>query len=425
MNIAPYLKLMAEKNASDLFFTTGAPVGLKVEGETRPISRSPIEPGLVKRIAYGIMDEQQIREFEQAKEMNLALSVTRVGRFRVNIYLQRGEVAMVVRFIKARIPGIEELGLPLTLKDLILHRSGLIIAAGATGSGKSTTLAAMIDYRNATRSGHILTIEDPIEYIFAHKKSIISQREVGIDTLSYASALREAMRESPDLIVIGEVRDREMMEAAITYADTGHLCLTTLHAVNANQAFDRIVNLFPPLAKQQILADLSLNLRGIVSQRLVMGSDGRRVAAVEVLINTPYISELIHKGEFGEIKVVMEKGEATGMQTMDQSLYEHFKAGKIGLQDALANADSRCNLEWRINFGGGFESLNKVNDNLVFPSDMTQVPGTQSISAEREFIVDSMEDASFPEAAEWSAQGVLGPALDLPDQTTDSILKSQ
>lgn len=370
MNITPYLKLMAEKNGSDLFFITGAPASIKIEGEMRPINRTPLEPGLVKRIAYSIMDEQQIKEFEQTREMNLGFAVSGLGRFRVNIYRQRGEVSMVVRYIKNRIPTIESLNLPLVLKDLAMHKNGLVMVVGATGSGKSSTLAAMIDYRNEHRGGHILTIEDPIEFVFAHKRSIVGQREVGLDTLSYESALREAVREAPDVIMIGEVRDRRSMEAAVAYADTGHLCLTTLHAVNANQALDRVINLFPPDAKQQILMDLSLNLRAIISQRLVVGRDGKRVPAVEVLINTPYISELIKNGKFAEMKEVMEKGSVSGMQTFDQSLYDMVKAGKISLQDALASADSRGNLEWRINFGGGVQSLDKTSDDLQFPSDM-------------------------------------------------------
>jgi twitching motility protein PilU len=249
---------------------------------------------------------------------------------------------------------------------------------GSTGSGKSSTLASMIDYRSEQRGGHILTIEDPIEFVFAHKKAIVGQREVGLDTLSYENALREAMREAPDVIMIGEVRDRRGMEAAIAYADTGHLCLTTLHAVNANQAFDRVVNFFPPEAKHQILMDLSLNLRGIISQRLVVGLDGKRVPAVEVMINTPYISELIKNAKFAEMKEVMEKGSVSGMQTFDQSLYDLVKAGKISLQDALANADSRGNLEWRINFGGGVQSLDKTSDDLKFPSDMLEAMSKES-----------------------------------------------
>lgn len=288
-----------------------------------------------------------------------------------------------------------------------MHKTGLVIVVGSTGSGKSTSLAAMIDFRNQRRADHILTIEDPIEYVFAHKKSIVGQREVGLDTLSYENALREAMREAPDMIMIGEVRDRTTMEAAIAYADTGHLCLTTLHAVNANQALDRIINFFPPEGKQQILMDLSLNLRGIVSQRLVLGIDGKRVPAVEVLINTPYISELVKKGEMGEIKEVMEKGAVNGMQTFDQSLYDLYKAKAISLQDALANADSRGNLEWRINFGGGMKSLHKEDDALQFPSDMLPSSSTD-IGDDTEQIFSSSDEAMI--------NGLMGDAENIPSK---------
>ncbi|MCG5500128.1 PilT/PilU family type 4a pilus ATPase [Ectothiorhodospira lacustris] len=369
MLIEPYLKLMAQKNASDLFFTTGASACVKIEGDIRPISRQPLQPGAVKEMAYDIMDERQIKTFEQDKEMNLGISLEGLGRFRVNIYVQRGEVSMVIRFIKSEIPTIEQLKLPPVLKELVMHDNGLILVVGATGSGKSTTLASMIDHRNSTTTGHILTIEDPIEYSFTHKKSIIGQREVGLDTLSYDNALREAMREAPDMIMIGEVRDLNTMKAAIAYADTGHLALSTLHAVNANQALDRIINFFPPESKQQILMDLSLNLRGIVSQRLLLGKEGNRLPAVEVMVNTPYISELIRKGEINAIKQVMEKGGSVGMQTFDQSLFELYKAGLVTLPEALAKADSRGDLEWRIHFGGGVKSLKKDDDDLAMPGD--------------------------------------------------------
>lgn len=369
--LTPYLSLMAEKSASDLYFTTGAPVCMKVDGVTKRISRNVLEPGTIKKLAYEIMDPQKIREFEETKEMNLGMSISGGGRYRVNVYYQRGEVSMVIRYIKCDIPSIENLGLPEILRDLVMAKNGLILVVGSTGSGKSTSLASMIEYRNQQQSGHILTIEDPIEYTFTHKKSIISQREVGLDTLSYANALREAMREAPDMIMIGEVRDRETMTAALTYADTGHLCVSTLHAVNANQAFDRMINLFESGSKQQILMDLSLNLRGIISQRLVPSTEGGRVPAVEILINTPYVSELIKKGEFGEIKEVMEKGAAIGMQTFDQALLEMYRAEKITLDEALAHADSRSNLEWQINFGGGIKSVSENDESLDFSTTNT------------------------------------------------------
>lgn len=366
-----YLQLMAERGASDLFFTTGAPPSVKIEGEIRPVTRAILEPGVVKGIAYGIMDSKQQESFEQTKEMNLGLSLEGLGRFRVNIYVQRGEVSIVIRYIKSVIPTIEELNLPSLLKNMVMYNAGLLLVVGSAGSGKSTTLAAMIDYRNANRSGHILTIEDPIEYLFLHKRSIVGQREVGLDTLSYENALREAMREAPDLIMIGEIRDQETMKAANAYADTGHLVLSTLHAVNANQALERIVNFFSPDARKQILMDLSLNLRGIISQRLVVGKDGKLLPAVEILINTPYISELIRDGKLNELKEVMERGKNDKMQTFDQALYDLYKQDEIALATALEKADSRSQIEWRINFGGGISSQNREAEELAMPSSLT------------------------------------------------------
>lgn len=348
MDITPYLHLMIEKNASDLFFSTGAPTNIKIEGHTRAVDKIVLQPGAVKKLAYSVMVDDQIREFEQTMEMNLAISARNMGRFRVNIYRQRGEVAMVVRYIKGIIPTIDELHLPQILKKLILEPRGLIIVVGATGSGKSTTLASMIDYRNENRTGHIVTIEDPIEFIHRHKKSIVDQREIGLDTLNYSNALKNALREAPDVILVGEVRDREAMQHALTLAETGHLCLTTLHASNANQAMDRIINLFPEAARQQLLLDLSFNLRAAISQRLIVAKDGKRTPAVEILLNTPYVGELIHKGEIETLKEAMEQSTDQGMQTFDQALYDLYTAKKISLEDALDNADSRNNLGLRI-----------------------------------------------------------------------------
>ena len=375
MNLQPYLKLMAERGGSDIFFTTGAPVSMNIEGKMHQIGKTPLEPGMAKEIAYSIMDENQKMGFEATMEMNLGMSLVGIGRFRINIYTQRGEVSMVIRYIKSDVPSIDELNLPEKLKELIHKRKGLLLVVGATGSGKSTTLASMINHRSLNMPGHILTIEDPIEYMFDHQKSIVGQREVGLDTLSYENALREAMREAPDVIMIGEARDEETMKAALSYADTGHLCLTTLHSVNANQTLDRVLSFFATNAHNQILMDMSLNLKAIVSQRLIQARDGKRVAAVEILINTPYISELIRKGEFGEVKEMMEKGASEGMQTFDQSLYELFKKGKIDLKSALNNADSRSNLEWRINFGGDKEiEKGGDSDDMDFPSSMDDLP---------------------------------------------------
>jgi len=356
--IDPYLKRMAEKSASDMYFTPGAPPAIKIDGETWPVSKSPLNPELARKLAYSLMSDDQQREFEREMEMNLGFTREGIGRFRVNIYRQRGDIALVIRYIKSSIPPIRELNLPGVLETLMSERKGLILVVGSTGSGKSTTLASMLDHRNTTRTGHILTIEDPIEYVFQHKKSIVGQREVGIDTLSYQNAMREAMREAPDVIMVGEVRDRFTMESVISYADTGHLALSTLHAVNTYQALDRVINMFPGEVKNQILMDLSLNLKALISQRLVpsRGRKRARVPAVEIMLNTPYVSELIRKGEIHEIRTQIEKAGRDGMQTFDQSLFQMYKDGRIELETALDYADSRSDLEWRINFGGGAAS---------------------------------------------------------------------
>ena len=377
MNLQPYLKLMSEQDASDMYFTTGAPVSVRIEGSMRPVGKSMLNPGMTKKLAYDLLTPAQINDFEKNLELNLGVSYTDLGRFRINIYMQRGEVSMVIRYIKADIPTIDELGLPDIYKSVIMRRKGLILVVGATGMGKSTSLASMLDHRNMNESGHILTIEDPIEFMFRHKKCIIGQREVGLDTLSFDNALREAMREAPDVIMIGEARDKETMESALRYADTGHLCLTTLHATNANQTLDRLLNFFPSDAHNQILMDLSLNLNCILAQRLVKTEEGNRIAAVEVLVNTPYISKLIRDGEFHEIKEIMEKGHESGMKTFDQSLLELYEAGKIDLQAALANADSSSDLEWKINFGGGAkQTQNKEgSEPLEFPTPPADIEG--------------------------------------------------
>ena len=369
MNLQPYLKLMSEQQASDLYFTTGAPVSVRIDGTMRPVGKSMLTPGMTKKLAYDLLTPAQIQDFEKNLEMNMGMSYTDLGRFRVNIYMQRGEVSMVIRYIRSDIPTPEDLGLPDLYKKMISRKKGLVLVVGATGMGKSTSLASMIDYRNGNETGHILTIEDPIEFMFRHKKSIVGQREIGLDTLSFENALREAMRETPDVIMIGEARDRVAMQSALRYADTGHLCLTTMHATNANQTLDRILNFFPSDSHNQILMDLSLNLNAILAQRLVTSVDGKRVAAVEALINTPYIASLIREGDFHGIKAVMEKGGEEGMQTFDQSLYLLYKKGRIDLKNALANADSSSDLEWKINFGGGVESGAKEKPpTLQFPS---------------------------------------------------------
>ena len=374
MNLQPYLKLMSEQHASDMYFTTGAPVSVRIEGRIRPVGKSMLAPGMTRKLAYDLLSPAQIKDFENNLEFNMGMSYTDLGRFRINIYMQRGEVSMVIRYIKADIPSIDDLGLPSVYKNIMKKKKGMVIIVGSTGSGKSTSLASMLDYRNAIDTGHILTIEDPIEFMFHHKKCIIGQREVGLDTLSFDNALCEAMREAPDVIMIGEARDRMTIESAMRYADTGHLCLTTLHATNSNQTLDRILNFFPSDAHNQILMDLSLNLNAILAQRLVTSTDDKRVVATEVLVNTPYIGQLIRDGNFNGIKEIMEKGSDVGMQTFDQSLYLLFKDGKIDLKTALANADSSSDLEWRINFGGGVKDINRENEN----PDTLQFPATSS-----------------------------------------------
>ena len=348
MEFNDYLKVMVMKDASDLYLTTGAPPSVKIQGVLTPLENKPIAPGLVKEIAYQIMDDEQIEEFKECPEMNLAISETGIGRFRVNIFKQRSQVGMVIRSIKTDIPHWEALGLPAILTKLIMQKRGLVLFVGGTGSGKSTSLAALIDHRNSNSAGHIITIEDPIEFVHKHKKSIINQREVGVDTMSFEDALKNTLRQAPDVILIGEIRDRHTMEHAIAFAETGHLAISTLHANNANQAFDRIINFFPEDRRQQLLMDLSLNVKGIVSQRLVPTVDGRRTVAVEVLLGTPMVCDLILKGEVPAIKEIMEKSENLGMQTFDAALYHLYKQGKISLDEALRNADSVNNLRLRI-----------------------------------------------------------------------------
>ncbi len=355
MDINAFLKLMAEKEASDLFFSVGAPPSIKIKGTTLSLSEKILQPGEVKKLAYTIISDVQKAEFEGQMELNFAINLEGIGRYRINLYRQRGEVSMVIRYIKSKIPKLEELNLPPVLKQLVMAPRGLILVVGATGSGKSTTLASMIDYRNEQKSGHILTIEDPVEFVYEHKKAVVDQREVGLDTLSYTNALKNAMREAPDVILIGEIRDKETMQHAIAYAETGHLCLSTLHANNANQAIDRIINFFPDSAQHQLLIDLSLNLKSVISQRLLPAIDNRMVPAIEILIQSAYISSLIEKREIEEIKEAIEKSREQGMQTFDQSLYDLYKQGKISKEVALQNADSSNNLSIKINLEEGGE----------------------------------------------------------------------
>lgn len=353
MDLERLLKLMVQYEGSDLYLTTGAPPSMKVHGSMKALDTETLKPNVARDIAYAIMDDDQKMEFEKKPEMNLALSQPGVGRFRANIFKQRGQVAMVIRHIKSVIPSAEELLLPDILKQIILQKRGLVLFVGGTGSGKSTSVASLMDFRNSNASGHIITIEDPIEFIHQHKRSIVNQREVGIDTDSYAEALKNTLRQAPDVILIGEIRDRETMEHGIAFAETGHLCVSTLHANNANQALDRIINFFPDDRRQQLLMDLSLNIKAIVSQRLIKAIDGKRIVAVEVLINSPLVSDLILKGDIHKIKEIMEKSENIGMTTFDNALLKLVAEGKIDPEEALRNADSPNNLRLKINFKNG------------------------------------------------------------------------
>lgn len=350
IDITPILKFMLDKGGSDLFFSTGATIHIEVEGDTLPINAQVMVPGMIKEIAYSMMSAEQIKEFETTLECNFAIGKKDIGRFRINVFRQRGEVSMVIRHIKTQIPSIDTLGLPVILQELITRKRGLILIVGATGSGKTTTLASMIDHRNATSTGHILTLEDPIEFVHHHKKSIVDQREVGIDTLSFENGLKNAMRQAPDVILIGEVRDMEGMKNALAYAETGHLCLATLHANNANQALERVISFFPEDGRAGLLLGMSMNLVSIVSQRLIPGKQNKRVAAVEVMINTPYIAELIQKQKVSDIKEIMADSNDIGMLTFDQSLFHLYSNGKIDEENALANADSRNDLSLKIRF---------------------------------------------------------------------------
>jgi twitching motility protein PilU len=351
LNTKPLFKLMVEKKASDLFFTSNAPIKIKIEGQIKPINRQVLTAEQVRQAAYGLMNQEQLDYFLQELEIDFAVSEPGLGRFRVAVFHQRGNPAMVLRYITAEMPKIEDLGLPEILKDLVMLKRGLVLMVGATGSGKSTSLAAMVNYRNENSSDHVLTIEDPIEFLHSNKKSIINQREVGLDTKSFHRALRSAMRAAPDVILIGEIRDRESMEYAITFAGTGHLCLATLHANNAAETMDRIINMFPREQHLQIFLDLSQYLKGILSQRLVMGKGGRRYPATEVLLNTPHVQELIKKGDVVGVKEALVRSNEKGMQSFDISLYQLYLDGKVTLEEALVNADSRTNLEAKINFG--------------------------------------------------------------------------
>jgi twitching motility protein PilU len=353
MGFNDLLKMMIEKDGSDLFLTTGAPPSMKAHGKLIPLIDKKLPEGMVKKIAYQIMNDDQIAEFEKNPEMNLAIADPDIGRFRVNILQQRGELGIVARNIKTEIPDAASLGLPPVLSDLIMSKRGIILFVGGTGSGKSTSLAALIDHRNKNSDGHIITIEDPVEFVHPHQGCIVNQREVGVDTNSYEEALKNTLRQAPDVILIGEIRSQETMEHALAFAETGHLCLSTLHANNANQALDRIINFFPDERHKQLFLDLSLNLVAFVSQRLIPTVDGKRAAAIEILIGTPRVCDLIKQGKVMEIKEVMEKSEQQGMKTFDSALFDLYREGKISYEEALKNSDSKNNLRLKIQLAEG------------------------------------------------------------------------
>ncbi|MBI3042154.1 MAG: PilT/PilU family type 4a pilus ATPase [Betaproteobacteria bacterium] len=365
------LRAMVAKKASDLFITSGFPPAIKLDGKMTPVANQPLTPQHTSELTRAMMNDKQASEFEATKECNFAISPGGIGRFRCNAFVQQGRIGMVLRTITTTIPKFEDLNLPAVLKDVVMTKRGLIIMVGGTGSGKSTSLAAMVGYRNENSYGHIITIEDPVEYTHEHKNCVITQREVGVDTDSWHAALKNTLRQAPDVILIGEIRDRDTMDYAIAFAETGHLCMATLHANSANQALDRVINFFPEERKHQLLMDLSLNIRALVSQRLIPKKDGKgRVAAVEILLNSPLIQDLIFKGEVHEIKDIMKKSRELGMQTFDQHLFELYENGSISYEDALRNADSVNELRLMIKLHGkeakekdlstGIEHLNIV-----------------------------------------------------------------
>ncbi|MCZ6474994.1 MAG: PilT/PilU family type 4a pilus ATPase [Gammaproteobacteria bacterium] len=351
MNVKPLFKLMADKKASDLFFTTYAPVMIKIDGRLQPVNQMELTPKMVRQAALELMNEEQLEEFTRELEIDFAISEPEIGRFRVNVFHQRGNIGMVLRFVSPKIPVLEELGMPESMQELVMLRRGMILMVGANGSGKSTTLAAMIGHRNNHSASHIVTIEDPIEFLHPNKKSIIDQREVGLDTRSYSRALRSVMREAADVILIGEIRDRETMQATIDLAGTGHLAIATLHANNSPETLDRIINMYPHEQHRQVFMDLSQYLRAIISQRLVRSKDGDRVAAVEIMLNTPHISELMLKGDVSGVKEAFKNTTEPGMRCFDDALLELYRDGIVSMEEALVHADSRANLEAKINFG--------------------------------------------------------------------------
>ncbi|AYC32910.1 PilT/PilU family type 4a pilus ATPase [Pseudomonas cavernae] len=389
------LKILASQDGSDLYLSTGAPPCAKFNGVLKPLSSEALKSGEVASIAASVMDSEQRADFERELEMNLAISLANIGRFRINIFKQRNEVSIVARNIKMEIPKFEDLKLPEVLLKTVMEKRGLVLFVGGTGSGKSTSLAALIDYRNRNSGGHIITIEDPVEYVHRHKKSIINQREVGVDTRSFHAALKNTLRQAPDVILIGEIRDRETMEHALAFADTGHLAISTLHANNANQALDRIINFFPEERRPQLLNDLGNNLKAFVSQRLVKTADGKRRAAVEVLLGTPTIRDLIKRNEFSEIKEIMEKSKNLGMQTFDQALIDLANEGVISEEEAVKNADSANNVRLKL-------KLYRETPPAASPAPTAPVAATAKASESgdwsMELKLEDIEEEAQPEA---------------------------
>ncbi|MEY8263160.1 MAG: PilT/PilU family type 4a pilus ATPase [Bermanella sp.] len=376
MPLKKYLQILAKHDGSDLYLSTGAPPSAKFQGTLKALGREALKPGQIARMVEGVMDDDQKKEFADEMELNMAISLPGCGRFRLNLFRQRNEVALVARNIVAEIPKFDDLGLPTVLTEVIMAKRGLILFVGGTGSGKSTSLASLIDHRNTHSAGHIITIEDPIEFVHKHKKSIVNQREIGVDTKNFQAALKNTLRQAPDVILIGEIRDRETMEHALAFAETGHLAISTLHATNANQALDRIINFFPEERRHQLLQDLGLNLQAFISQRLIPTIDNKRVAAVEGLLGNKTIQEMISKGDSDAIKEIMAKSENLGMQTFDAALFKLYKAGKITLKEAIKNADSEVNLKLRIKLAESGEG--KTATGSVTGLSLEQTPEEQA-----------------------------------------------
>jgi twitching motility protein PilU len=385
-------QLMAEKQASDIFISAGIPIHIKIQGNTVPVNQQIMDSAMIEKIAFELMSPDQLKTFEATMEMNLSFGVPNVGNFRINIFRQRASISIVVRYILGNIPGLDTLMLPPVLAELIMEKRGLILIVGSTGSGKSTTIASMLDHRNANRSGHILTIEDPIEFLFKHKKSIVNQRELGMDTLGWEPALRNAMRQAPDCILIGEIRDRETMQAAIAYAQTGHLCLATLHANNSYHALNRVINFFPLESRTSLYLDLSASLKAIVSQRLVRKPDGKRTPAAEILLNTRHVQELIERGEILAVKEAMEQSLAPGSQTFEQDLFRLYRDGTITLDEALSNADSPTNLSWLINNSEITSNTDKNELRIETPLDFSETNDGGTSFKEFSLSLDGQEE---------------------------------